>query len=73
MLCDNHNAIKMEKNLVFRGKTKHVEKTYHLVRDHVKKTLKKVKYIASKNQAVDILPKALSQVWFENLKYILLV
>jgi len=49
MLCDNHNAIKMEKNLVFRGRIKHVEITCHLVQDHVKKTLKKVKYIASKD------------------------
>jgi hypothetical protein len=27
MLCDNHNAIKMEKILVFKGMTKHVEIT----------------------------------------------
>lgn len=49
VLCDNHNAIKMEKNLVFRGRTKHVEITCHLVQDNVKKTLKIVKYIASKD------------------------
>ncbi len=41
MLCDNHNAIKMAKNLVFKGRTKHVEITCHHVWDHVKKTLKK--------------------------------
>jgi hypothetical protein len=49
MLCDNHNAIKMEKNPVLRGRRKHVEITCHLVQDHVEKTLKKVKYIASKD------------------------
>ncbi len=60
----------MEKKLVFRGRTKHVEITCHLVQDHVKKTLKKVKYIASKDQVVDIVTKPLSRMWFENLKYI---
>ncbi len=68
MLCDNENAIKMEKNLVFRRRTKHLEIICHLVRDHVKKTLKKVKYIASKDQDVDIVTKPLSRVWFENLR-----
>ncbi len=59
MLCDNQNAIKMTKNMVFKGRTKHVEITCHLIRDHVKKTLKKVKYIASKDQAIDIITKPL--------------
>jgi hypothetical protein len=50
MVCDNQNAIKMEKNMLFRGRTKHVEITCYLVQDYVKKTLKKIKYISSKDK-----------------------
>lgn len=39
----------------FSLEAKHVEITCRLVRDHVKKTLKKVNYIASKDQAIDII------------------
>jgi hypothetical protein len=73
MLCGNHSAIKMAKNLVFRRRTKHVETTCHLIWDHVKKIDIEVRYIASKYQAANILTKPLSWARFENLKYTLLM
>jgi hypothetical protein len=39
----------MAKNLVFKGRTKHVETTCHFIWDHVKKTNIEAKYIASRD------------------------
>ncbi len=73
MSCDNENAIKMAKNSLFRRRTKHVETTCHLIWDHVKKTNIEIRYIASKDQATNILTKPLNWARFEILKYILLM
>jgi hypothetical protein len=37
MYIDNQSSIRMAENPVFHKRTKHIENSYHLVRDHIKK------------------------------------
>jgi len=59
IFCDNQSCIKMAKNPIFQGRTKHIEKTCHLIRDHVKKGRISLKFVHSTQQIANILTKPL--------------
>ena len=66
--CDNTSAISVSKNLVFHSKTKHIPIKYHLLREHVTKTIVYFHYIPSKDQIADIFTKLLGKAQFEYLR-----
>ena len=57
---DNQSCIKMTKNLVNYGHTKHIDTKYHHIRDEIKRGEVKRKYCETTVMLADILMKMLS-------------
>lgn len=62
--CDNQSCVKLSVNPVFHDITKHVEITYHYIRDMVLRKAIQLRYISTDEQTTDILTKPLSRVKF---------
>ena len=61
LYCDSQSAIMLAKNLIFHAKTKHIEVTYHFIRDMLEdKVLDLVKVHIDDNLA-NLLTKGLPQ------------
>ena len=56
---DNQSCIKMTKNPVNHGRTKHIDIRYHFLRDQVKKGQVKIAYKETKEMLADILTNGL--------------
>jgi hypothetical protein len=59
--CNNMGAKYLTSNPIFNGRMKHVEVSYHFVRDHVIKKLHGVHFISTEDQVADEFTKALPQ------------
>ena len=57
ILIDNKYAIPLTKNPVFHGRSKHIHKRFHFIRECVEDGLVAVKHVAGKEQKADILTK----------------
>jgi hypothetical protein len=66
--CDNIGAKYLSANLVFHGRSKHIEVDYHFVRERVFRKLLNIDFVSSKDQVVDGFTKALSVRLLENFK-----
>lgn len=65
---DNKSVISLIKNLVLHGNSKHIEVTYHLVRESVEKGKIIVDFIRSEEQLGDILTKPFGKLKFQELR-----
>ena len=63
--CDNQSCVRLSKNLVFHGKSKHLEIKYHYIRDMVQRGVVELRYISTDEQIVDIVTKPLSRGKYE--------
>lgn len=45
MFCDNQSALKLSENLVFHGRTKHIDLRHHFIRSALVEKLLTVEYI----------------------------
>jgi hypothetical protein len=63
--CDNQSCIKLSINPVFHDRSKHIDISYHHLRDCVQRKIMLFQYIPMKDQDVDILMKALTRRKFE--------
>ena len=68
IMVDNMSYIKMAKDPVFQGKTKHIEKSCHFIQDHVKKDRIILYHIRSKEQPANILTKHLPKNQFNEAR-----
>jgi hypothetical protein len=68
LMCDNINAISVVKNPVLHKNMRHVEKRYHLLRDHVEKRDIKMRYIDTERQLTDIFTKPFDSSRFADLR-----
>jgi hypothetical protein len=68
LFVDNQSAIKMARNPVLQARTKHIEKSCHLIRDHVKKGRIQLEFIRSREQIADVLTKPISTVHFRDMR-----
>jgi hypothetical protein len=59
LLVDNQSTIALSKNPVFHKRSKHIDLRYHYIRECVDKGRIIIDYIATEEQLVDILTKAL--------------
>jgi hypothetical protein len=68
LLCDNESAIRMTDNLVEHSRTKHIDISYHFLRDHQQKEDIEITYVSTGNQLVDIFTKPLDGKTFSKLR-----
>ena len=68
---DNSSTIKVSKNLVFHGRSKHKDVRYHFLRDLTNDGIIELHYCTSQDQVVDIFTKALKKESFLQFKRIL--
>lgn len=65
IFLDNKSAITLTKNPVFHGRSKHIHRRYHFIRDCVENEQVEVEHFSGKEQKVDILTKALGRIKFK--------
>ena len=69
--CDNISAIKLSKNLVLHGKSKHIDVRYHFLRDLCKEGVIDLVFCKSEDQIADIMTKPLKSMAFLKLRSML--
>ncbi|KAM1002515.1 hypothetical protein ACFX2C_002938 [Malus domestica] len=68
---DNILAIKLSRNLVQHGRSKHIDTRFHFLRDHVKQKTTELVYCHTKEQVADIFTKPLPVEPFKLLREML--
>ncbi|KAL9278754.1 putative RNA-directed DNA polymerase [Arabidopsis thaliana] len=71
LLIDNKSAIALAKNPVFHGRSKHIHKRYHFIRECVENEQIDVEHIPGNEQKADILTKALGRTKFKEMRDLL--
>lgn len=64
--CDNQSAIKLSKNAVFHKRSKHVDISFHFVRELVERGEISVKYLRTDLMLADILTKSQPKTKHDN-------
>lgn len=67
LYIDNKSAIDLAKNLVFHGRSKHIDIRYHFIRECVERGEIIVKHVSSDKQRANCLTMALATVKFEKM------
>ena len=67
LLVDNKSAIKLMKNPVFHGRSKHIDTRYHFIRQCIERELIHVEHISAEEHKADILTKALPRLKFTEM------
>ena len=73
MFCDNASAIKLSKNYVLHGRSKHIDVRFHFFCDLCKDGVIYVIYCKSEEQIADIMTKPFKTAVFEKLRSMLRV
>ena len=68
VFIDNQSAIRLIKNPEFHSRTKHIDVSFHFVREKFENGLIFPKYVASCEQQADLFTKALPKNTFEKLR-----
>lgn len=68
LLCDNNSAIKLSRNPILRGRTKHIDVRYHFLRNLTKEGIIEMKHCGTENQLADLMTKPLKLAVFEYLR-----
>ena len=66
--CDNISSIALSNNLVFHGRSKHIEIRYHFIRELVENGDIKMEFCKSEQQLADIFTKPLGIASFVHLR-----
>nr|KYP57182.1 Retrovirus-related Pol polyprotein from transposon TNT 1-94 [Cajanus cajan] len=69
--CDNSSTIKLSRNPILHGRSKHIDVRYHFLRDLVIEKIIDLVYCRSEDQVADILTKPLKLEAFEKLRGLL--
>jgi len=69
--CDNNSTIKLSKNPVFHGRSKHIDVKKYFMRDLCKNGMIQLKYCRSEDQLADILTKPIKLLPFQNMRRLL--
>ena len=65
---DNKSAISLTKNPVFHGRSKHIHRRFHFIRECVENEQIEVEHVPGSMQRADILTKSLSRVRFKEMR-----
>jgi hypothetical protein len=71
VFCDNSSTIKLSKNPVMHGRSKHIDIRFHFLRNLSCEGLVELVCCATKEQIADVMTKALSLPQFENFRRLL--
>ena len=69
--CGNGLVIKLSKNTVLHGRSKHIDVKFHFLRDLMKEKVIDVVYCRSEDQVADIFTKSLKLTTFRKLRKLL--
>ena len=68
ILCDNSSTIKLSKNPVLHGRSKHIDVRFHFLRDLTKEGVVRLVHCGTKEQVADIMTKPLKLDVFIKLR-----
>nr|GEW11679.1 ribonuclease H-like domain, reverse transcriptase, RNA-dependent DNA polymerase [Tanacetum cinerariifolium] len=68
---DNKSAIALMKNIVFHGRSKHIDTKYHFIRECVESEDIQVELVNGEYQKADILTKALLKIKFLTMRHLI--
>lgn len=71
IFCDNSSAIKLYKNPVLHGRSKHIDIRFHFLRDLTRDGVIELVHCRSKDQIADIMTKPLKLEEFLKLRDLL--
>lgn len=69
--CDNSFTIKLSKNPILHGRSKHIDIRFHFLRNLVKERSIKVTYCGSSDQLADVMTKPLKLESFVKFRELL--
>ena len=65
---DNRSAIALTENLVFHGRSKHIHRRFHFIREFVEDDQVEVEHVPGSEQRADILTKSLGRIKFVEMR-----
>jgi len=68
IMCDNSSTIKLPKNPVMHGRSKHIKVRFHFLRDLVKDGENELLHCVTQEQVADLMTKALKLEAFQKLR-----
>lgn len=68
LFCDNTSTIKLSKNVVMHGKSKHIRVRYHFLRELANEGVVKLVYCSTEEQLTDIMTKPLKMASFQRIR-----
>lgn len=68
IMCDNSSAIKLSKNPIMHGRSKHIDVRFHYLRALVKEGSIEMIHCGTKEQIADLMTKPLKLVDFEKFR-----
>ena len=71
VLCDNSSTIKLSKNPILHGRSKHIAVRFHFLRDLIKDGVVELKYCGTQDQVVGVMTKPLKLDTFLKLRKLL--
>jgi hypothetical protein len=71
IMSDSSSAIKISKNPVMHGRSKHIDVMFHFLRDLVKDGVIKLEFCGTKEQVADVMTKPLKLDQFQKLRQML--
>ena len=71
VLCDNNSTIKLSKNPIMHGRSKHIDVRFHFLRDLTREGVVKLKHCGTQEQVADIMTKPLKLDVFLKLRELL--
>ena len=71
LFVDNNSAIALMKNLVFHGRSKHIDIRYHFIRECVERGQIEVKRVCTDEQKADLLTKPLAAGKFAVMRHLI--
>ena len=66
--CDNSSTIKLSKNPVMHGRSKHIDVRFHFLRELVRDGIIKLEHCGTHDQIADIMTKPLKVEMFQKLR-----
>jgi hypothetical protein len=67
-MSDNSSVIKLSKNPVMHGRSKHIDMRFHFLQDLVKDSVIKLEFYGTKDQIADVMIKPLKLEHFLKLR-----